>query len=75
MEGLGSPPTSLGNLFDMVPLVLEVNSFQVPVINFVWHSVEGHDSFHEWGRDPGSKEANEDIVVHDASVSGVAPEG
>ena len=35
LESLGRPSTLLGNLFCMIPLVLEVDGFHVPVINFV----------------------------------------
>ena len=56
----------------MIPLVLEVDGFCVPVVDFIWDGIEGHDPLHEQGGDSGSKETNEDIVVHDASASNVA---
>ena len=59
----------------MIPLILEVGYFGVPVINFVWDSIEGHDPPHEQDRDSSSKEANEDIVVCNASVGGVTLKG
>ena len=68
LEGLSRPPTSLDNLFYTIPLVLEVGGFQVPVINFIWDCVEGHDLLHKWGGDSGSKETYEDVVVHDAGT-------
>ena len=74
MEGLGSPPTLLGNLFHTIPLVLEVDGFSIPVVNFIWNGVEGHDSLHEWGGDSDSKEADEDIMVCDASADDVTLE-
>ena len=65
----------LGNLLGPIPLVLEVDGFHVPVINFIWDCVKRHDLFYKQDGDSGSKEANEDIVVCDASMSGVALEG
>ena len=47
LESLGRPSASLGNLLGMIPLILKVDGFGVPVVNFVWHSIKGHDSFHE----------------------------
>ena len=35
LEGLGGPSTPLGDLFCMVPLVLKVCGFDVPVVNFI----------------------------------------
>ena len=75
LESLGGPSTSLSNLLCVVPLVLEVGGFQIPVVNFVWDCVKGHDLLHKWDRDSDSEEAYEDIVVHNASMSGVALEG
>ena len=37
LEGLGRPSTSLNDLLSMVLLVLKMNGFQVPVVNFVWY--------------------------------------
>ena len=71
LEGLGRPSTSLGNLLCMVPLVLKVDGFGVPVVDFVWYGVKGHDPLHEQSGDSGDKEADEDIVVSDASMGGV----
>ena len=39
LQGLSGPSTSLSDLFGTVPLVLEVSSLQVPVINFVWDCI------------------------------------
>ena len=58
----------------MVPLVLEVDCLRVPVIDFVQYSVEGHDLLHEQGSDSGSKETDQDIIVHNAGAHGVALE-
>ena len=74
MEGLGSSSTSLNNLFSMIPLILEVSDFGVPFINFTWDGIEGHDLLHEWCRDSGSEKTDENIMVHDASVSDIALE-
>ena len=71
MESLGRPPTPLGDLLCMVPLVLEMDCFGVPVVNLFWYSIKGHDTLHEWHGDTGSKETNEYVVVCDAGVSGV----
>ena len=59
----------------MVPLVLEVDGFGVLVINFVWYSIKGHDLLHEWGGDSSSEETDQDVMVHDAGVGGVALKG
>ena len=75
MESLRQPSTLLGNLFGVVSLVLEVSGLGVLVIDFIWDGVEGHSSFHEQGGNSSSKEDNEDIVVHDASMGGVTLEG
>ena len=74
MKGLGRPSTSLSNLFCIVPLVLKVDSFGVPIVDLVWYGIKGYDPFHEQGGDSSGKEANEDVVVCDASVSSVALE-
>ena len=75
MEGLSSPSTSLGYLFCLVPIVLEMSGLDIPFINFVRDSVKGHDPFHEWCGNPSSKETNKDVVVHDASMGDIALEG
>ena len=72
LESLSGPSTSLSDLLSAIPLILEVGCLRVPVVNFVWDCVKGHDPFHEWGGDSGSEETNQDIMVHDAGVSGVA---
>ena len=74
LESLGRPSASLSDLFCVVPLILEVDCFRVPIIDFVRYSVKGHDPLHEQGGDSGGKEADEDIVVYDAGVSSVALE-
>ena len=74
LEGLGGPSTSLSDLFHMIPLVLKVDGFGVPVVNIVWYGIEGHDLLHEQGRDSSSKETNQDVVVCDAGVGGVTLE-
>ena len=58
MEGLGGPSTSLGDLFSMIPLVLGVGSFDIPVVDFIRDSVEGNDLLHKQSGDSGSKEAD-----------------
>ena len=75
LESLGRPPALLGDLLHTVPLVLEMDCFGVPVVNLFWYSVERHDAFHERGRDSSGEETDQDIVVHDAGVGGVALEG
>ena len=75
MESLGGPSTLLGNLFSTIPLILEVGGFRVPVVNFIWDGIKGHNLFHERSGDSGNEEADEDIVVHDASMSGVTLKG
>ena len=72
LESLSGPPTSLSDLLSVIPLVLEVSHFRIPVINFIWDCVEGHDPLHEWGGDPNGKETDQDIMVCDAGMSGVA---
>ena len=47
LEGLGGPSASLSDLLSAIPLVLEVGCLGVPVVDFIWDCVEGHDSFHE----------------------------
>ena len=84
MEGLGGSSTSLSNLFHVIPLVLKVDGLGVPVVNLVWYCVkghdlvwyyvEGHDLFHKGGRDSCSEEADQDIVVCNASMGGVTLE-
>ena len=75
MESLGRPSTSLSDLFHAVPLVLEMDDLGVPVIDLVWYSIKEYDLLHEQGGDPSSKEANEDVMVHDAGTGGVALKG
>ena len=75
MEGLGSPSTFLGDLFCMVLLVLEVNCLGVLLIDFVRDGIKGHNLFHEWGRNSGSEETNEDVVVRDAGMGDIILEG
>ena len=75
LEGLSRPSTSLSDLFGTIPLILEVSHLGVPVIDLVRDSVMGHDPLHEWGGNSGGKETNQDIMVHDAGVSGVTLEG
>ena len=48
LEGLSGPSILLGDLFSVIPLVLEVGGFHVPVINFIWDCAKGHDLLHEW---------------------------
>ena len=74
MESLGRPPTSLSNLLSMVPLVLEVGGLGVPVVNFIWDGIKGHDLLHERGGDSSHEETDQDVVVHDAGMSGVTLE-
>ena len=75
LEGLGGPFTLLSDLVSLIPLVLELSSFGVPLINFCRDSVKGYDSFHQHGGDSDSKETNEDIGVHYANTDNVALEG
>ena len=72
---MSSPSISLGDLFSLVLLVLEMSDFSISLIDFVEDSVKRHDSLHEWSWDPSGEEANEDIVVHDVGVGNVALEG
>ena len=58
LEGPGRPPASLDNLFCAVPLILEVDGFQIPLINFIQYRVQGHDLLHEQGGDSISKETD-----------------
>ena len=74
LEDLNGPSTLLSDLFDVVPLVLEMGSLGIPVIDFIWDGVKRRDPLHEQGRDSGSKEADEDIVVHDINIDNVALE-
>ena len=74
LESLGRPPTSLSYLLSTIPLVLEVGRLSVPFIDFVRNGIERHDPLHERGGDSSSEEADEDVVVRDASVSGVTLE-
>ena len=74
LEGLSRPSTSLSNLLNTIPLILEVSHLRVPVVNFIWDCVEGHDPLHEQGGDSSGKETNQDVVVHDSSTSGVTLE-
>ena len=74
MESLGRPSALLGNLFHAVPLVLEMDCLGVSIIDLVWYSIKGHDLFHKWGGDSSSKEADQDVMVHDAGTDGVTLE-
>ena len=74
LEGLSSPSTSLSDLLSAIPLVLEVDGFQVLVVNFIWDCIKGHDLLHEQGGDSSSKEADVDVVVSDAGTGGVTLE-
>ena len=74
MEGLDDSFTLLGNLFYTVPVVLEVGGFGIPVIDFIQDGIKRHDPLYEQGGDSGSKEAYEDIVVHNTSTSDIALE-
>ena len=74
LEGLGGPSASLSDLFHVIPLVLEVGGFSVPVINFIWDGIKGHDLLHKQGGDSGSEEADKDVVVHDTSAGDIALE-
>ena len=71
MESLGRPSVSLSDLLSAIPLVLEVSRLRVPFLDFIRDGVEGHDLLHEWGGDSSGEEADQDIVVCDASMSGV----
>ena len=72
LESLGRPSTSLSDLLSTIPLVLEVSCLGVPFVDLIWNGIERHDPLHERGRDSGSEEADEHIVVRDAGMSGVA---
>ena len=61
----------MSDLLSAIPLVLEVSCLGVPFVNFIRDSVEGHDPFHEQGRDSGSEETDQDVVVRDASLGSV----
>ena len=71
LESLSRPSTSLSDLLGSIPLVLEVGCLRVPVVDFIWDCVKGHDLLHEQDGDSGGKETDQDIVVHDAGLSGV----
>ena len=71
LESLGRPPASLSDLLSMIPLVLEVSRFRVPVVDFIWDSIKRHDLLHERGGDSSGEEADQDIMVHDTGMSGV----
>ena len=71
MESLNRPPTSLSNLLSVIPLILEVSRLRVPVVDFIWDCVKGHDPLHEQGRDSSGEETDQDIVVRDTGMSGV----
>ena len=58
MESLGRPPASLSNLLGTIPLILEVGGFRVPVVDFIWDGIEGHDSLHEQGGDSSGEETD-----------------
>ena len=58
----------------MIPLVLKVDGFGVPVINFIWYGIKRHDLFHEWCRNSGSEETDQDVVVCDTCMGGVTLE-
>ena len=61
----------MDNLFDTILLVLEVGGFGIPLVNFIRDGIKGHDSLHEWSGDPSNKEAEDDIVVCDASMGDI----
>ena len=63
LESLGRPSVSLSDLLSTIPLVLKVGCLRVPVVNFIWDCVKGHDPLHECGGDSGGKKADQDIVV------------
>ena len=65
----------MNNLLSTIPLVLEVDDFGIPVIDFVRDGVKRHDSLHEQDGDSSGKETDQDIVVHDTSTSSVTLEG
>ena len=75
MESLNRPSALLGNSFSMVPLILGMGSFRVSVVNFIWDCVERHSLLHEQHGDSSGKEADEDMMVHDAGMGGVTLEG
>ena len=51
-----------------------MHHFGVPFVDFIWNGIERHDPLHKRGRDSGSEEADEHIVVCDAGAGGVALE-
>ena len=75
MESLDRPSTSLGDLLGAISLILEVGCLGVPVIDFIRDCIERYDLLHEWGGDSSGEETDQDIVVCDAGMSGVALKG
>ena len=51
-----------------------MGGFSVPVIDFIWDSIEGYDLLYEQGEKSDGKEAYEDIVVCDAGTGDVTLE-
>ena len=58
LESLGRPSASLSDLLGVILLVLEVGGFRVPVIDFIWDCIKGHNLLHKQGGDSSSKEAD-----------------
>ena len=51
-----------------------MSHFRVPIVDFIWDGIKGHDLLHEWGGDSSGEETDQDIVVRDAGTSGVTLE-
>ena len=75
MESLGGPSALLSNLLSAISLILKMGCFGVPFIDLVRDGIEGHNPLHEWSGDSGGEEADEDVMICDAGVGGVALEG
>ena len=71
LESLHRSSALLGNLFSMIPLVLEVGGLGVLVINFIWDGVKGYVLLHQQDRDSSSKDTDQDIVVYDAGIGNI----
>ena len=75
MEDFGGPSAVLSDLVSSVLFVLEMSGFGISLIDLIRDGVKGHDPLHEGCQDSGSKEADEDVIVCDASTGDVILEG
>ena len=65
----------LDDLFCIISLVLKGDGLGVSFVNFAQDSIEGHNSPHEQDGNSGSKETNDNVVIHDASMDDIALKG